>query len=41
MKIVVDTNLWISFLIQKKYESIADAVFYNKYKVLVSDSFEF
>jgi uncharacterized protein len=36
MRLILDTNLWISFLISSKYEKLDDLLFNQKSKLLFS-----
>ena len=36
MRLIVDTNLWISFLISRKYEKLDELLFNQKCKLLFS-----
>lgn len=37
LKIIIDTNLWISFLISKDYSKLDKIIFENKAKLLFSE----
>jgi len=36
IKIIIDTNLWISFLISKNYKNLDDLLFSNAVKIIFS-----